>query len=111
MKTFKEFNEESRQSIDEKLGLIGAGLKALGKTKLIDIAKFGVGAEAVRRAAKFLGRKKGESDIKPETPKKTKYKKYENPGDGSIPGRYPDESLKDYNDRRNKGLQNQIDKS
>jgi len=111
MKTFKEFNEESRQSIDEKLGLIGAGLKALGKTKLIDIAKFGVGAEAVRRAAKFLGRKKGESDIKPQTPKKTKYKKYENPGDGSIPGRYPDESLKDYNDRRNKGLQNQIDKS
>ena len=111
MKTFKEFNEESRQSIDEKAGLIGAGLKALGKVKLLDIAKFGVGAEAVRRAAKFLGRKKGESDIKPETPKKTKYKKYENPGDGSIPGRYPDESLKDYNDRRNKGLQNQIDKS
>ena len=111
MKTFKEFNEESRQSIDEKAGLIGAGLKALGKTKLIDIAKFGVGVEAVRRAAKFLGRKKGESDIKPQTPKKTKYKKYENPGDGSIPGRYPDESLKDYNDRRNKGLQNQIDNS
>ena len=111
MKTFKEFNEESRQSIDEKLGLIGAGLKALGKTKLIDIAKFGVGAEAVRRAAKFLGRKKGESDIKPQTPKKTKYKKYENPGDGSIPGRYKDESLKDYNIRRNKGLQNQIDNS
>ena len=101
MKTFKQFNE----------GLVGAGLRALGKTKLIDIAKFGVGAEAVRRAAKFLGRKKGESDIKPQTPKKTKYKKYENPGDGSIPGRYPDESLKDYNDRRNKGLQNQIDKS
>ena len=66
MKTFKEFNEESRQSIDEKAGLIGAGLKALGKTKLIDIAKFGVGVEAVRRAAKFLGRKKGESDIKPK---------------------------------------------
>ena len=115
MKTFKEFNEESRQSIDEKAGLIGAGLKALGKTvgkvKLIDIAKFGVGAEALRRAAKFLGRKKGESDIKHQTPKKTKYKKYENPGDGSIPGRYPDESLKDYNDRRNKGLQNQINNS
>ena len=46
MKTFKEFNEESRQSIDEKAGLIGAGLKALGKTvgkvKLLDVAKFGV---------------------------------------------------------------------
>ena len=108
MKTFKEFNEESRQSIDEKLGLIGAGLKALGKTKLIDIAKFGVGAEAVRRAAKFLGRKKGESDIKPQTPKKTKY---ENPGDGSIPGRYKDESLNDYKKRRYNELQKQIDAS
>ena len=108
MKTFKEFNEESRQSIDEKAGLIGAGLKALGKTKLIDIAKFGVGAEAVRRAAKFLGRKKGESDIKPQTPKKTKY---ENPGDGSIPGRYKDESLNDYKKRRYNELQKQIDAS
>ena len=37
MKTFKQFNEESRQSIDEKVGLIGAGLKALGKVKLFDI--------------------------------------------------------------------------
>ena len=114
MKTLKEFNEESRQSIDEKAGLIGAGLKALGKTvgkvKLIDIAKFGVGAEAVRRAAKFLGRKKGESDIKPETPKKTKYKKYENPDDGSIPGRYSDETLTDYKKRRYDGYQKQIDK-
>ena len=32
-------------------------------------------------------------------------KTYENPGDGSIPGRYPDESLRDYNKRRNQGLQ------
>ena len=31
-------------------------------------------------------------------------KKYENPGDGSIPGRYHDESLREYNERRNKGL-------
>ena len=112
MKTFKEFNEESRQSIDEKAGLIGAGLKALGKTvgkvKLLDVAKFGVGAEALRRAAKFLGRKKGESDIKPQTPKKTKY---ENPGDGSIPGRYKDESLNDYKKRRYDELQKQIDAS
>ena len=28
-------------------------------------------------------------------------KKYENPGDGSIPGRYHDESLREYNERRN----------
>ena len=105
MKTFKQFNE----------GLVGAGLKVLGKTigktKLIDIAKFGGAAFLTKKVADFLGRKKGESDIKPQTPKKTKYKKYENPGDGSIPGRYPDESLKDYNERRNKGLQNQINKS
>ena len=107
MKTFKEFNEESRQSIDEKVGLIGAGLKALGKVKLFDIAKAGAGIYGVKKVADFLGRKSGE----PKTPKKTKYKKYENPGDGSIPGRYPDESLKDYNDRRNKGLQNQINNS
>ena len=31
-------------------------------------------------------------------------KKYENPGDGSIPGRYEDESLPEYIKRRNKGL-------
>ena len=36
--------------------------------------------------------------------KKSKWKKYENPGDGSIPGRYKDETLKDYKIRRNKGL-------
>ena len=96
MKTFQQFNE----------GLVGAGLKALGKTKLIDIAKFGVGAEAIRRAAKFLGRKKGESNIKKTQPKP----KFQNPSDGSIPGRQSGESLKDYYDRRNQGLQNQIDK-
>ena len=32
-------------------------------------------------------------------------KKYENPGDGSIPGRYHDESIREYNIRRNKGLE------
>ena len=31
-------------------------------------------------------------------------KKYENPGDGSIPARHPDESLREYNKRRNEGL-------
>ena len=53
MKTFKQFNE----------GLVGAGLKALGKTigktKLIDIAKFGGAAFLTKKVADFLGRKKG----------------------------------------------------
>ena len=104
MKTFKQFQEElviSSRLVENPL------LKAIGKVKLFDIAKAGAGIYGVKKVADFLGRKSGE----PKTPKKTKYKKYENPGDGSIPGRYPDESLKDYNDRRNKGLQNQIDKS
>ena len=102
MKTFKQFQE----------GLVGSTLKALGKTKLIDIAKFGAGAFAVKKGAEYLGKKKGESEIKKEQPKsKSGYKKYENPDDGSIPGRYKDESLRDYNIRRNKGLQDAMNKS
>ena len=102
MKTFKQFQE----------GLVGSALKALGKTKLIDIAKVGAGAFAVKKGAEYLGKKKGESEIKKVQPKsKSGYKKYENPSDGSIPGRYKDESLKDYNIRRNKGLQDAINKS
>ena len=100
MKTFKQFQE----------GLVGSALKALGKTKLIDIAKVGAGAFAVKKGAEYLGKKKGESEIKKEQPK-SGYKKYENPDDGSIPGRYKDESLRDYNIRRNKGLQDAINKS
>jgi len=99
MKTFKQFNE----------GLVSSGLKLLGKTKLIDIAKVGAGAFAVKKGAEFLGKKKGESEIKKEQPK-SGYKKYENPDDGSIPGRYKDESLRDYNIRRNKGLQDAMNK-
>ncbi len=53
MKTFKEFNEESRQSIDEKVGLIGAGLKALGKVKLFDIAKAGAGIYAGKKSSRL----------------------------------------------------------
>ena len=60
MKTFKQFNE----------GLVGSGLKligkTIGKTKLIDIAKFGGAAFLTKKVADFLGRKKGESDIKPK---------------------------------------------
>ena len=102
MKTFKQFQE----------GLVGSALKTLGKTKLIDIAKLGAGAFAVKKGAEYLGKKKGESEIKKEQPKsKSGYKKYENPDDGSIPGRYKDESLRDYNIRRNKGLQDAMNKS
>ena len=100
MKTFKQFQE----------GLVGSALKTLGKTKLIDIAKLGAGAFAVKKGAEYLGKKKGESEIKKEQPK-SGYKKYENPDDGSIPGRYKDESLRDYNIRRNKGLQDAMNKS
>ena len=92
MKSYKQFQE------------------GLGKMKLLDLAKTGVGIYAIKKGAEFLGRKKGESDIK-NTQSKSKYKKYENPGDGSIPGRYKDESLRDYNIRRNKGLQDAINKS
>ena len=102
MKTFKQFQE----------GLVGSALKALGKTKLIDIAKVGAGAFAVQKGAEYLGKKKGESEIKKEQPKsKSGYKKYENPDDGSIPGRYKDESLRDYKIRYNKGLQDAMNKS
>ena len=100
MKTFKQFNE----------GLVGAGLKALGKTKLIDIAKFGGAAFLTKKVADFLGRKKGESDVKKAQPKKPSKTKYQNPSDGSIPGRNKDETLQDYYKRRNQGYKNQIDK-
>ena len=98
MKTFKQFQE----------GLISSGLKRLGKVKLLDIAKGGAALYGGKKVLDFLG---GDKNKDNPSPKKTKYKKYENPSDGSIPGRYPDESLKDYNERRNKGLQNQIDNS
>ena len=99
MKTFKQFQE----------GLVGSALKALGKTKLIDIAKVGVGAFAAKKGAEYLGKKKGESEVK-DSMKKAK-PKFKNPDDGSIPERQPGESLTDYYKRRNKGLQNSIDKS
>ena len=99
MKTYKQFQE----------GLVGSALKALGKTKLIDIAKVGAGAFAVKKGAEYLGKKKGESEVK-DSMKKAK-PKFQNPGDGSIPERQSDESLTDYYKRRNKGLQDAINKS
>ena len=50
------------------------------------------------------------NDNKSKKDTKTKYKKYENPDDGSIPGRYSDETLTDYKKRRYDGYQKQIDK-
>ena len=99
MKTFKQFNE----------GLVGAGLRALGKTKLIDIAKVGIGGYAAKKGLDFLGSLN--KDSKKEEPKIEKKPKYENPSDGSIPGRYKDETLQDYYRRRNKGIQKQIENS
>ena len=61
MKTFKQFQE----------GLVGSVLKTIGKTKLIDIAKVGAGAFAVKKGAEYLGKKKGESEIKKPEPKKS----------------------------------------
>ena len=54
---------------------------------------------------KFLGIKNPVAAGKESKPK------YENPDDGSIPGRYKDESLKDYKKRRYDGYQKQIDAS
>ena len=94
MKTFQEFQE------------------GIGKLRILPtLAKGAAATYAIKKGAEFFGRKKGESDIKNAQPKKPSKPKYQNPGDGSIPGRYKDESLRDYNIRRNKGIQDAIDKS
>tara|TARA_B100000927_G_C16369195_1_gene430731 strand:- start:74 stop:361 length:288 start_codon:yes stop_codon:yes gene_type:complete len=95
MKTFQQFQEN----------IIA---KKLGKLTLGQIAKGGAALYGGKKVLDFFSDK---TKNKSDTPTKTKYKTYENPGDGSIPGRYKDESLKDYNIRRNKGLQDAIDKS
>ena len=94
MKTFQEFQE------------------GIGKLRILPtLAKGAAATYAIKKGAEFFGRKKGESDIKNAQPKKPSKPKYQNPGDGSIPGRYKDESLRDYNIRRNKGIQDAINKS
>ena len=95
MKTFQQFQE------------------SIGKLRILPtLVKGAIATYGVKKGAEYLGNKKGESEIKKEQPKsKSGYKKYENPDDGSIPGRYKDESLRDYNIRRNKGLQDAINKS
>ena len=93
MKTFQQFQE------------------SIGKLRILPtLVKGAIATYGVKKGAEYLGKKKGESEIKKVQPK-SKYKKYENPDDGSIPGRYKDESLTDYYKRRNKGLQDAINKS
>ena len=96
MKTFKQFQES--------IGAIRI-LPAIGK-----VIKYGAAAYGVHKGSQYLGRKKGESDVKKAQPKKPSKPKYQNPGDGSIPGRYKDESIQDYKKRRYDEYQKQIDK-
>ena len=93
MKSFKQFQE------------------GLGQLRILPTLVKGAAATyAIKKGAEFLGRKKGESDIKNTQPKKPSKPKYQNPGDGSIPGRYKDESIQDYKKRRYDEYQKQIDK-
>ena len=97
MKTFKEFQES--------IGAIRI-LPAIGK-----VIKYGAAAYGLKKGADFIaGLGKDSKKENPKIEKKPKYRTYENPSDGSIPGRYPDETITDYKKRRYKGLQNQIDK-
>ena len=93
MKTFQEFQE------------------GIGKLRILPtLAKGAAATYAIKKGAEFLGRKSGESDVKKAQPKKPSKPKYQNPSDGSIPGRRKDESLQDYYKRRNQGYKDQIDK-
>mgnify|MGYP001179827320 FL=1 len=93
MKTFQQFQE------------------GIGKLRILPtLAKGAAATYAIKKGAEFLGRKSGESDVKKAQPKKPSKPKYQNPSDGSIPGRRKDESLKDYYKRRNQGYNDQIDK-
>ena len=107
-KTIQSIVEEQKKNLDEKFNL--------GKVRILPaLIKGGAAVIGTKMTASKLGQQSGQNQITPpvvpSTTKKEKYKKYENPGDGSIPGRYPDESLRDYKIRRNKGLQDAIDKS
>ena len=93
MKTFQQFQE------------------GIGKLRILPtLAKGAAATYAIKKGAQFLGRKSGESDVKKAQPKKPSKPKYQNPGDGSIPGRYKDESIQDYKKRRYDEYQKQIDK-
>ena len=92
MKTFQQFQE------------------SIGKLRILPtLVKGAIATYGIKKGAEYLGKKKGESEVK-DSMKKAK-PKFQNPGDGSIPERQSDESLTDYYKRRNKGLQDAINKS
>ena len=92
MKTFQQFQE------------------SIGKLRILPtLVKGAIATYGVKKGAEYLGKKKGESEVK-DSMKKAK-PKFKNPDDGSIPERQSGESLTDYYKRRNKGLQDAINKS
>ena len=92
MKTFQQFQE------------------SIGKLRILPtLVKGAIATYGIKKGAEYLGNKKGESEVK-DSMKKLK-PKFENPSDGSIPERQSGESLTDYYKRRNKGLQDAINKS
>ena len=92
MKTFQQFQE------------------SIGKLRILPtLVKGAIATYGFKKGAEYLGRKKGESEVK-DSMKKAK-PKFKNPDDGSIPERQSGESLTDYYKRRNKGLQDAINKS
>ena len=92
MKTFQQFQE------------------SIGKLRVLPtLVKGAIATYGIKKGAEYLGKKKGESEVK-DSMKKAK-PKFKNPDDGSIPGRQSGESLTDYYKRRNKGLQDAINKS
>ena len=106
--TIQSIVEEQKKNLDEKFNL--------GKVRILPaLFKGGAAVIGTKMIASKLGQQSGQNQITPSvvpsTTKKENDKKYENPDDGSIPGRYKDESLIDYYKRRNKGLQDAINKS
>jgi len=109
-KTIQSIVEEQKKNLDEKFNL--------GKVRILPaLIKGGAAVIGTKMIASKLGQQSGQNQITPPVvpsttkTKKEDNKKYENPDDGSIPGRYKDESLRDYNIRRNRGLQDAINKS
>ena len=106
--TIQSIVEEQKKNLDEKFNL--------GKVRILPaLFKGGAAVIGTKMIASKLGQQSGQNQITPpvvpSTTKKEDDKKYENPDDGSIPGRYKDESLTDYYKRRSKGLQDAINKS
>ena len=82
----------------------------IGKLRILPtLVKGAIATYGIKKGAEYLGKKKGESEVK-DSMKKEK-PKFKNPDDGSIPERQSGESLTDYYKRRNKGLQDAINKS